>query len=76
MNGCFNHAPYKDTFGSYGVDRVTGEVRYFSVPNPNSKTCNYKDTALGKADKGCVGCVWNTKPDKGIHHGIQSHVGH
>jgi len=57
-NGCKDHEPYKDAFGHWGLDSATGEIRYFEVPNPNTKHCNYQYTALGLADKGCTGCKW------------------
>jgi hypothetical protein len=61
MNGCHNHTPYKDAFGSYGLDSKTGEITYFVVQNPNTKDCNYRNTELGKADKGFNGCKWRNK---------------
>ena len=57
-NGCHNHKPYANTFGSYGLDSRTGEIRYFELPNPNRKDCQYCKTELGKTDKGCDGCKW------------------
>ena len=58
MNGCHNHAPYKATFGSFGLDTERGQIVYFEVQNPNTKSCQYCKTELGKADKGCDGCKW------------------
>ncbi len=58
LNGCWGHKPYADTFGSYGLDSRTGEIRYFELPNPNKKDCSYQTTALGRNDRGCFGCVW------------------
>jgi len=57
LNGCHNHAPYKDSFGSFGIDPEYGFIRWFEVQNPNSKDCQYRHTDLGKADKGCQGCI-------------------
>ena len=56
LNGCHNHPTYKDAFGGYAVDSKTVETRYFEVPNPNTKDCQYQLTALGLEDKGCTGC--------------------
>ena len=58
MNGCHNRKPLAGAYGSYGLDSKTGEIRYFEVPNPNTKDCQYCKTELGKSDKGCDGCKW------------------
>jgi len=58
LNGCHNHAPYKDSFGGYAVDSKTSEIKFFKVPNQNTKECQYQHTELGKADKGCEQCKW------------------
>lgn len=57
LNGCHNHPPYADSFGSFGLDTASGRIVYFEVPNPNTKQCQYQWTALGMEDKGCIGCV-------------------
>ena len=62
-NGCWGHAPYKDEFSSYGLDTKTGEIRLFTVPNPNKKPCQYWKTELGRQDSGCTGCEWRNKDD-------------
>jgi len=53
---CKDHEPYKEAFGSYGIDSRTGDIRYFEIKNPNVKTCQYQYSNLGIADKGCEGC--------------------
>jgi len=57
-NGCHDHEPYKDSFTTVGVDSKTGINKTFTIPNPNTKDCNYTHTELGKLDKGCIGCKW------------------
>lgn len=60
--GCHNRAPLRDTavvqdgwvrIGYHHEARQT-----VAIPDEMTKTCQYRHTDLGKADKKCEGCKW------------------
>jgi hypothetical protein len=55
LNGCWNRKPLVDSYGKYGLDRKTGQIRYFEVKNVMSKECQYTKRL---PDVKCEGCHW------------------
>lgn len=61
MNGCFNRAPLQTRVivqSGHFMDGVTRYPRMVSIPDPMTKECQYTKNEIGRADKGCDGCVW------------------
>ena len=66
--GCYNRAPFKDTVETVSVEPVRTHGTFESSwavgvvtrswPNVFTKHCHYRETEIGKADPGCVGCKW------------------
>lgn len=62
--GCKNRAPFPDllplpaqyviSIGAHVVNCEADELH----KNVFAKECQYTKTTLGRADKGCDGCVW------------------
>jgi len=60
--GCHNRAPFAGAVqmqdGYIDNGNGTRTPRMVTVPNNNSRECNYTQAYLGAADKRCNGCVW------------------
>ena len=54
-NGCHSRKPLVDSYGKFGVDRKTGQIRYFEIKNVMSRECQYSKRS---PDVRCEGCRW------------------
>ena len=63
-NGCFNRAPFDSTItqqDGWCKTQPGGATKWpvlVETPHQMAKDCQYTHSALGQADKGCIGCGW------------------
>lgn len=55
-NGCFDRKPFVWSYPVQDGYHPSGERRMKMADFRMERDCQYRDTELGKADKGCVGC--------------------
>ena len=68
-NGCHNRKPYRESVpvqDGWYADGYTRTPRLIASPVRSTKPCQYTKTALGQADKGCIGCQWRAVPKQSI----------
>ena len=60
-NGCFDRAPYVQSFPATDSIRVKGlavTLGRVQVPFRMAENCQYAISDLGQVDRGCDGCKW------------------
>lgn len=65
-NGCHDRRPFLESVPAqdgWFMDGFTRTPRMVASPVRAKKPCQYTNTALGLADKGCTGCTWRVVPD-------------
>lgn len=59
--GCKDRAPYPSAVpaqSGWYMDGYTRTPRMEAMPFRMATDCQYTETTLGQADKGCDGCTW------------------